>query len=360
MIAAMFLRNCWYVAAWGSEVKRLALMRRILLGEPVVLYRRTDGRPVALEDRCCHRHAPLSAGRIRGDNVECGYHGFTYDPSGKCVLIPTQDSIPPNARVKSYPVAERHQFIWIWMGDPALADESLIEDFHWLDDPAWRHRGERLQLQGNYLLLVENLCDLTHLPFVHAGSLGTTAVPHRENPGEVVREGNGLKVERWTENVPVTSYFRSVAGFPREAVVDRWMNLVFTPPAFVRLDIGAALAGTGARSGDRSKGVTTRNLNAITPETEKSTHYFWAQAQNFGTADPSVTELDFRLTHGAFLEDLAMIVGQQQNIDLDPEVPRISVATDSGGMQARRIVESLIAAEQKGTPKLLTPLPLTP
>jgi vanillate O-demethylase monooxygenase subunit len=356
----VFLRNCWYVAAWGNEVRRLALMRRILLGEPVVLYRRTDGKPVALEDRCCHRHAPLSAGRVRGDNLECGYHGFTYDPSGSCVRIPTQDSIPPNARVKSYPVVERYQFIWIWMGDPALADESLVEDFHWLDDPAWRHKGERLQLQGNYLLLVENLCDLTHLPFVHASSLSATAVPHRESPGEVRRDGNSVSVERWTENVPVSSYFRSVAGFARDAMVDRWMNLVYTPPAFIRIDIGATLAGTGARAGDRSKGVTTRNLNAITPETETTTHYFWAQAQNFGVDDPSIAELDFRMTHGAFLEDIAMIAGQQQNIDLDPDAPRVNVATDTGGVQARRIVESLIAAESSGAPKRLTPLPLTP
>ena len=356
----MFLRNSWYVAAWGNEVGRLAMLRRILLGEPVVLYRRTDGRPVALEDRCCHRHAPLSSGRVRGDNLECGYHGFTYDPSGRCVKIPAQDTIPPNARVRSYPVVERHQFVWIWMGDPALADDGLIEDFHWLDDPAWRFRGERLELRGNYLLLVENLCDLTHLPFVHASSLSATAIPSKEGPAETRREGDAVIVERWTENVPVTSYFRAIAGFPRDAMVDRWMHLVFTPPAYVRLDIGAALAGSGARSGDRSKGVTTRNLNAITPETAASSHYFWAQAQNFGIDDPSVAELDFRLTHGAFLEDLKMIAGQQANIDLDPSVPRVNVATDSGGVQARRLVESLIAAEQSGSPKRIAPLPLAP
>ncbi len=356
----MFLRNSWYVAAWGEEIGRLALLRRILLGEPVVLYRRTDGKPVALEDRCCHRHAPLSSGRVRGDNLECGYHGFTYDPSGQCVKIPAVDTIPANARVRSYPVVERHKMVWIWMGDPALADESAIEDFHWLDDPGWRFKGERLELPGNYLLLVENLCDLTHLPFVHASSLGTTAIPPKEGKLETRKEGNAVIVERWTENVPVTSYFRALAGFPRDAVVDRWMHLVYTPPAFVRLDIGAALAGTGARAGDRSNGVTTRNLNAITPETDKSSHYFWAQAQNFGIDDPSISDLDFRLTHGAFLEDLKMISGQQQNIDLDPSVPRVNIATDAGGVQARRVVDALIAAEKSGTPKKIAPVPLTP
>lgn len=138
------------------------------------------------------------------------------------------------------------------------------------------------------------------------------------------------------------------------------MHLVFTPPAFVRLDIGAALAGTGARAGDRSKGVTTRNLNAITPETEKTSHYFWAQAQDFGIEDPSIANLDFRMTHGAFLEDLKMISGQQANIDLDPSVPRVNIATDSGGVQARRVVEALIAAEKAGEPKRIAATPLSP
>jgi len=122
----MFLRNCWYVAAWDSEVHRLQLTRRLLLNEPVLLYRKSDGRVVALEDRCCHRHAPLSMGRIKGDNVECRYHGLQFDPAGKCVHIPWQENIPPSACVKSYPVVERYHWIWIWMGDPALADESRM------------------------------------------------------------------------------------------------------------------------------------------------------------------------------------------------------------------------------------------
>ena len=96
------------------------------------------------------------------------------------------------------------------------------------------------------------------------------------------------------------------------------MNLEFLAPAMVRLDIGAARAGTGARDGDRSQGITTRNLNAITPETVRTSHYFWAQAQDFGLDDPTITDVDFQLVHGAFLEDLAIIRGQQENIDLAP------------------------------------------
>ena len=155
----MFVRNCWYVAAWDHEIQRLKLNRRILLGEPVLLYRKKDGAAVAMEDRCCHRHAPLSHGRLRGDNVECAYHGLVFDPTGVCVRIPSQETIPDTARVRSYPVAERHHWIWIWMGNPDKADESLIPNFEVLGDPAWNWRGETLAVAGNYLLVVENLME---------------------------------------------------------------------------------------------------------------------------------------------------------------------------------------------------------
>jgi vanillate O-demethylase monooxygenase subunit len=345
-MAAPFLRNCWYVGAWDHEVHRLQLMRRILLGEPVVFYRKSDGKPVALEDRCPHRHAPLSMGRIRGDNLECRYHGLVFEPGGRCVHIPSQEGIPAGAGVRSYPVVERDHVVWIWMGDPARADPALIEDFHWLDDPAWRFRGERLHVEGNYLLVVENLCDLSHLPHLHASSLADTAIPANDIPIKVERDGDRVRVDRWILDSAAPPYFRTLAGFGKEERVDRWMNLEFSPPSMVRLDIGAAKAGTGARTGNRSGGVTTRNLNAITPETATTSHYFWAQAQDFALGDPTITDLDFQLVQGAFREDLAIIRGQQQNIDLDPQAKRLNLAADSGGMQARRIVERLIEDEQ--------------
>ena len=117
----MFPRNFWYVAAWDTEIRRQELLRRTICSEPIVFYRREDGTPVALEDRCCHRHMPLSDGVLKGDNIECLYHGLTYDPSGTCIHIPSQTTIPPEAKVRSYPVFEKHHWIWIWMGEPALA-----------------------------------------------------------------------------------------------------------------------------------------------------------------------------------------------------------------------------------------------
>ncbi len=341
----MFLRNCWYVAAWDHEVTRMNLLRRILLDEPVVLYRTEDGRPVALADRCCHRHAPLSRGRLRGDALECPYHGFTYDPSGACIAVPGQASIPPGARVRSYPVVERYHWVWIWMGDPALADPAAIEDFHWMDDPHWRFAGERLQLQANYVLLVENLLDLSHLTYVHPTTLGTEKVA--QTPMKAERFERGVRVTRWVMDSPPPPFFQRAGGFAPDARVDRWQIIDWTPPAFVRLDVGCALAGTGARAGDRSHGITMRNLNAITPETARTTHYFWAQAHDFGLDKKWLTDLIFENVHTAFLEDLAILGAQQRNIEEGGEPPRIDMNHDAGGIAARRMLETLIADEAR-------------
>jgi phenylpropionate dioxygenase-like ring-hydroxylating dioxygenase large terminal subunit len=341
----MFPRNFWYVAAWDWEVRRQELFRRTICGKPIVFWRKGDGTPAALEDRCCHRHLPLSHGKLRGDDVECHYHGLVYDGSGTCTHVPSQKMIPPSAKVRSYPVAERYHWIWVWMGDPALADPALIEDFHWMDDPLWRAKGERLPLDGNYMLIVENLLDLTHLQFVHATTLGTPAISG--NPIKTEREGNRVRVTRWIMDSPAPPFFQRAGGFRPDEHVDRWQIIEYTPPAFVRLDVGCARTGTGAREGNRAHGISMRNLNAITPETDKTTHYFWAQAHNFGIDDPTVTELIFRQVHTAFLEDLAVIKGQQENLDAfgDSLPPQVDFNQDAGGLQAGRIVESILAAE---------------
>lgn len=344
--ATLYLRNCWYVAGWAREVQRLAMFRRLILGEPVVLFRKSDGAPVALEDRCAHRHAPLSMGRLRGDNVECAYHGLVFAPDGACVKIPDQDTIPPTACVRSYPVVERHQWIWIWMGDPAKADDSLIPDFHWMEDDGFAWRGETLHVEGTYTLVVENLMDLSHLPNLHLTTLADTAVPVNEDfPVRYDADGDDLHVRRWIRDVSPPPYFRLLGGYERDARVDRWMDTHFTPPAFVRIDIGLTPAGSGEMEGDRADVKTAMNLNAITPETAKTSHYFWAQAQNFSEGDQSISEVDFRLVHDAFQEDLAIIRGQQENIDLAPDAPRLNLAADKGGLQATRIIEKLIRAE---------------
>jgi len=340
----MFLRNAWYVAAWGREIGR-DLVRRVLLNEPVVLFRTTDGRAVALEDRCCHRRYPLSDGTLKGDRLQCHYHGLEYEPDGRCVFAPGVAALPPQARVKAYPLVERHKWLWIWMGDPALADPAKIEDFHWLDDPDWGAEGTYYHVKGDYRLIIENLLDLTHLTYVHDATIGNYATANAAEMKAEVR-GSGVRVTRWMIDTPPPPTYVKAGGFTGN--VDRWQIIDWTPPANVRLDVGATPTGTGAPQGKRVGGIEMWNLNSITPETEATCHYFWAQAHNFSPKSRSVTEMLFHQIHTTFLQDVAIFEKQQANIALRPDAPHINLPSDSGNVQALRILDRLIRAEREG------------
>src|SRR5436190_22179122 len=136
----MWVRNAWYVAGWSHEFAPGAIHARTLIDQPIALYRTADGGLVALEDRCCHRFAPLSLGRLEQDDLRCMYHGLKFAPDGRCIEIPGQPMIPPAARVRTYPAAESGAWIWIWMGDAAAADPKLIPYTTAEEDPDWHVR----------------------------------------------------------------------------------------------------------------------------------------------------------------------------------------------------------------------------
>lgn len=341
----MYLRNCWYVAAWNHEIDD-GLLARTILDEPVVLYRGADGTPVALEDRCCHRHLPLSEGNLLdGGTLQCGYHGLEFDGSGACVRVPGQTRVPPESRVRSYPVVERYRWIWIWVGDAEKADPDLIPDYHWNDDPAWLSIGDRYHVEGGYRLLVDNLLDLSHVQYVHASTLGTEAVT--EFPVEVSREGERVHVDRWITDGPAPPMFASAGGFNGD--VDRWQCITWTAPSHVVIDVGCAPAGQGAREGNRDGGIEMYSNHTITPETATSCHYFWHHARNFRLDDESITEFLEKAASTAFYEDVVLIAKQQHSIDRMPaDAPRIDINADAGVLQAARILDDKIAAENVG------------
>ena len=171
----MFLRDAWYVAALDGELQDRLLPIKVL-DERIVLYRQTNGDPVALEDACVHRKLPLSMGHIRGDDVECGYHGLIYNAAGECVRIPCAGRIPKGARVRSYPVVSRYGLLWIWMGRPELANISTIFNVEHWSDPSWgvTHRNS-MTVNYSYLYMTDNLLDPTHVAWVHPGSFGNAA-----------------------------------------------------------------------------------------------------------------------------------------------------------------------------------------
>jgi phenylpropionate dioxygenase-like ring-hydroxylating dioxygenase large terminal subunit len=338
----MFLRNHWYVAASDSEVGRKPLARMIL-GEPVVLFRTEDGKAVAFEDRCVHRHLPLSMGKLVGNILQCHYHGLQFGADGRCVRIPGQDHIPAAAKVKTYPVVERYHWLWIWMGDPAFANPEEITDFHWFDDPNWGAKASYLHVEANWQLVVDNLLDLTHLAFVHETTIGNAALAEHAAV-KVTRGADNVVVTRWIIDQEPPPTFKKVGGFTGH--VDRWQIIDFQPPSFLRLDVGATPTGTGAPEGTRVGGISMRNLNAITPETETTSHYFWGQAHDFDVKNPETTNKIFEQIETAFHEDVAVFSAQQRNLNLVPNPTQVDINADTGVIQARRILKRLHEAEQ--------------
>lgn len=338
----MFLKNSWYVAANDHEIGRTPL-GRVFLGEPVVMYRKEDGTLVALEDRCMHRHLPLSMGKLVGDKLQCHYHGLQYDGSGKCVRIPGQDMIPPNAKIRTYPVVERYHWVWIWMGDPALANPDEITDYHWLDSPEWGARSAYLHVKANWQLIVDNLLDLTHLAFVHETTIGNSALV--DNASVKVTRGQAeVQVTRWIIDAPAPPTFVKAGGFTEN--VDRWQIIDFRPPVFLRLDVGATPTGTGAPEGKRVGGISMRNLNAITPETDSTSHYFWGQCHNWDVKNGKLSDMLLEQIRMAFHEDVAVFEAQQKNLDMIKNPPQLDINADTGVIQARRILDRLSAEEQ--------------
>jgi phenylpropionate dioxygenase-like ring-hydroxylating dioxygenase large terminal subunit len=338
-------RNCWYAAAYDVELKRQLLPRRIA-GRNLVLYRRQDGTPTALENACWHRLLPLSEGSLEGDDVACGYHGLVFNAEGRCVFMPSQQTINPAARVRSYPVVERHRFVWVWTGDPALADPELVPDLHWNDDPEWAGDGKLIHAECNYKLVVDNLMDLTHETFVHAGSIGQRAIA--EVPFEVTHGPATATVTRWMVDIEPPPFWRMQlewkTGGPAGRV-DRWQIIHFQPPGTIAIEVGVAPTGTGAPEGDRSHGVSGMVLNTMTPETERTCHYFWAFVRNYRLGDQRITTLIREGVSGVFAQDEHVLAAQQQAIDDHPDKQFYNLNIDSGAMWARRLIDQIIAHE---------------
>jgi len=340
----MFILNRWYVAGFAHELSDQPLART-LLDEPLVMFRGASGKPVALEDRCCHRNLPLSHGRVEGGLLTCGYHGMVYDTGGRCVKVPGQDVIPPGAQVRSYPLQERDGLLWLWPGEAARADAAQIPDYPFHADPRWAHQGSHYRIACNHELINDNLIDLSHVGYVHGKTIGGTPAAHSEAEMRIERGAESVIVRRWMRgSVPPPTYVRAI-GFT--GLIDRWMEIHFVP-GLIRIYIGAEDAGKGLDEAGQMDRMGIRIFNGVTPETATSTHYFWSMAHNFRIGEPEVT----RALHGevaaTFEEDRIVVEAQQQRFSQFPERKTVQIRTDAGGVHARRVIAELIARERAG------------
>lgn len=342
----MFLKNCWYVAAWDHELNDGKLLERTILGETILFYKTTEGAVVALDNRCCHRGAKLSQGRIEGDCVRCMYHGLKFDPSGACVQIPGQDRIPPKLGVKSFPVVDKDHLVWIWMGDPALADPALILDIPYLRDPQWKGIPSYLHYDANYLLIVDNLSDFAHLAFVHTNTLGGSEdYAYVTKPVAIERLENGFRVERWHMNSDPPPFHKKVIPNKTDKVDRRNIGHMQIPGIFL-LESLFAPAGNGAETGNLDGAREYRNCQFMTPETERTTHFFWNYLNNFEGSDYTISMSLLDSLIEGFLEDKEIIEEQQKVLDRDPGFKMTAVAADVALSHFRWTLDRMLEAEQ--------------
>lgn len=336
-----FIRNAWYVLGWDGEVDRAPLARTIC-GVPMVAYRKLDRSVVVMRDACPHRMLPLSMGLREGDSIRCKYHGLKIGPDGVAEEMPLKTD-PVNRRicVETYAVAERHRFVWVWVGERALADEALIPNLWPCSAPGWVFDGGYYPIACDYRLLIDNLMDLTHETHVHSGSIGQPEL--MEAPIETRVDGDHVFVTRWMPNIDAPPFWRNALG--REGAVDRWQICEFLPPSAVIIDVGVAPVEAGATVERHDQGVRGFVIDVMTPESETTSHYFWGMARSFETGDPGFTARFKKQQSAVFLEDVAILEAQQRAILANPDLRLNAYRIDEGGVRARQIIARRIRAQ---------------
>ncbi len=347
------VRNQWYVAAYGAEITH-ELFGRTICGEALVLFRTEAGDVVALADRCVHRRFPLSRSHLDGDRIVCGYHGFTYDSTGSCVAVPAQTRIPRTARLGAYPVHEQDSFVWVWIGDPALADAAAIPRARWLAQDGWTTVCGREPLAARHSLLVDNLMDLSHETYLHGGYIGTPEVAATPITTEVDDEAGIVRVQRHMADAECPPFYSESTGITGR--ITRWQDIEFQPPCLYLLHSRIAAQGTEPAAGyvpGRDAATDTDAFHvevvyALTPETDHSVHDFWAVARDFAQDDESVSDFLRESNRTVVLQDVAALTVLEAIIAEEEQsgggYQELSINLDTGGLAARRLIARLAEA----------------
>lgn len=338
-----YLRNAWYLAAWDYEVRDKPL-GRLIAEQPIVIFRQSNGELCATGDRCPHRFAPLHMGKVVGDAIECPYHGLRFGAGGQCVHNPHGDGrISSRAKVPGYSIVERHRGVWIWLGNQERADVALIPDYSIVDSaPDTAVVQDYLRAEANYQLLTDNVLDLTHADYVHAGSLGNGGVT--KTLPKVWEEDDAIFAHWWIANDMAVPSLANELPDP-EAPTDQWLEVKWNAPGNMSLRVGATPTGR-----PREEGIDSTSLHIMTPETANSTHYFFANARQFRVDDPAINEVLKGIIANQFLgEDKPILEAQQKMMgttdlfDLKP----VFLPQDAAAVRARRKLDAMCAEENQ-------------
>ena len=339
----IYLRNAWYVASFAKDLGTAPIKLKVM-DEAIVLYRKESGEAVALADRCPHRFAPLSMGKVKGDCIECPYHGLKFDATGVCVHNPHGDgAIPKAARVKSYPVVERDTIVWIWMGDAEKADPDQIIDlkgFYDLENHSIVYGSYKLN--SHYELVLDNLMDLSHAPYLHAGSLSNGAADTAVMRVEMKQDGNTIFAYHFLDGVPPTPQFQPFWESP-SPIGDFRATMRWDPPCNLQLDVGITDIGRPVE-----EGPYLHMTHLLTPVSERETLYFWAAARNSAVGIDAVSEMmRAAIDHAFTTEDEPMIDAVQERMDTIDlfSLKPVLLPGDAAGVRVRRTLDKLRAAE---------------
>jgi vanillate O-demethylase monooxygenase subunit len=328
-----FIRNCWYVACFSTDIEEGTLFSRVLLGEPVVLYRLRDRTIVAMKDRCPHRSFPLSAGRLVNDEIVCGYHGMRYRSDGRCTLVPTQQRAPGAITARTYVAMEQAPLVWIWMGDPILTVAIRPPTYHWmLDASSWASSLSYLNVSSNYVFLHENLLDLSHLTFLHAGTFGTP--DYALAPYETNIDADVIEVKRNVQPTHLPPIYAEPLGLTGVDAARIVTSTYRTPGMSISAVVLRDLTKPEATRVDHH----IRTAQLVTPLDRDHVHYHFVVSRDFATEAEEVTAFILQSSLGAVAGDVLALesVAKIRRLDPDPDFREFSVVSDRAGVTLRR------------------------
>jgi len=332
-----FVRNAWYMGAWAREIAEKPV-GRVILGEPVVMFRTASGAFGALRDVCPHRAVPLSLGTVEGERIRCPYHSLEFDISGVC-RNPHVKSPPDRITNRAYPVVERHGMIWLWLGEAALARPDTIVDYSCFNDPAkFTTCTGYLHISADYRLVIDNLMDLAHAEYIHPNTVGSKGAAEVQE-AKLVQSDGAISVNSLWPNLPPNAVSKAV--WTRTERIDQYQDMTWRPASNLLLDLGIMAPGE-----PRGSGYHTPSAHILTPEGERTTHYFWAFGRDFAMGNEAVSAGIAATVQAAFTtEDKPMIEAAQRNIDCAAATLRNFTVGDAGSATVRRELDRLVAQE---------------
>jgi vanillate O-demethylase monooxygenase subunit len=335
----VFLRNCWYLAAWADELGEGAMLPRKIAGVHVLLLRDAAGAARAIADTCPHRLVPLSRGTCAGGVVTCAYHGLRFAADGKCVDNP-HGPITSALTVPSFGCVERHAALWLWLGEHD-ADPALIPDYGFIDRtaPAARVKGY-LHSRADYRLMIDNIMDLTHADYLHAASLGGGI--NTRAKAEARQDGDEVTIV-WTAADDVLAPLHAQALGLDVSRGDLYNQVLWQAPGNMLQRIMLALPGEMD-----SNPLDSMTCHVMTPESESSTHYFFCHTSDAVSTHPEIAPAILAGLTAAFAdEDAPMLEAQTERLagrDFWALKPAL-LPSDKGAVLVRRTFDRMLEKE---------------